>query len=386
MRVLTLSAAPCTRVIALGLAIGAACGGVAAHANIEGQEWVFHHGAKDERFAWTGHSRGTPMIRLEDLAKRYKLDTRFDPKRFEVTLKNPASGAEARFYTYSPLVEGRLPSRGKVEGYHITLSKPPRYEGLKVTVPLDFGDRVLRPLLTGVAPSNPLLRKISSAQVVIDPGHGGNDYGASMRENSKAALTLEKDLTLAAAGELKKALEAKGVSVALTRENDAFLSLPERTALANRLGAKFFLSLHMNSDAGHGHGWEAYVLSLTQADEQGRQAVAAENQMIPEDLGEGVDRALTDLRSEAHFETSLVWAKSLTHFWNLKPLAPTAKPVKTGPFYVLYGAEMPAVLLEMGYLTHAGDRAEWMDTTHRRPHIDALTTWITDRLQEDKRK
>ena len=349
----------------------------AAHANLEGDRWVFHHAGQDYRFKWSAASRGTPLIPLEELTKTFRLELSYDPKTFEVTLTNPQSGSHVKFHTYDRKLEGRLKGTNTITGFTILLSKPPHFDKLKLQVPLDFGDRALRPLLTGIKPTDPLIRPITRADVVLDPGHGGNDYGASVTEGGIALR--EKDLALSMAWELRKALERKQIRTSLTREDDSFLTLPERTHFANSQGAKLFISLHLNADAsGKGHGYEIYVLSLTQSDESARAAVATENQMIPEDLSEGMDRALGELRAEANFEGSLGWAKRVSEILYQSSFQPTSKPVKSGPFYVLYGAEMPALLLELGYLTNLTDRARILSTPQRSVAIQSLANLIAD--------
>ena len=348
-------------------------------ANLAGTEWIFHHGGQDHKFPWLGLSRGTPLLPLEDLTNRFGLKVTFDPKAFEVTVLNPKTGSTVKFHTYDNTLEGRLKGTSTITGFTSKLSKNPRFENLKLVVPLDFGDRALRPLLTGIKPTDPLTRPLKRTEVVIDPGHGGNDYGAAI--NVDGVTLREKDLTLSLAWELKRALDRKKIPTALTREDDSFLTLPERTHFANRQGAQLFLSLHLNADpTGKSHGYEIYVLSLTQSDERARAAVAAENQMIPEDLSEGVDRALGELRAEANLERSLDWAKAAAEALHGSSFQPVAKPVKSGPFYVLYGAEMPALLVELAYLTHAQDRARLMSTPQRAVAIQQLADLVARRL------
>lgn len=351
---------------------------LSAQANLDGQDWIFHHGGRDYRFKWNSLSRGTPLIPLEELAKKFDLKLRYDPKSFEVLLTHPTNGSTVRFFTYDRKVEGRLKSTSTIQGFTAQLSKSPQFEGLKLFVPLDFGDRALRPLLTGIAPTNPLTRPVSHADVVIDPGHGGNDYGTEAQENGVSLR--EKDLTLSLAWDLRRALERKKVRVALTREDDSFLTLPERTHFANRQSAHVFISLHLNSGGTKGHGYEVYVLSLTQSDERARTAVAAENQMIPEDLSEGVDRALAELRAEANLEQSLAWAKKISESLQETSFQPTVKPVKSGPFYVLYGAEMPALLVELAYLSNKEDRARLMSKPQRTVAVQKLADMIFQKL------
>lgn len=352
----------------------------AATANIEGTQWVFHHEG-DRPFTWRSVSRGTPLLPLNDLVKAFELKSSFDPKTFEITLTQPKTGSTVRFYTYDRSVEGRLKSPGRIEGFTIRLSKPPQFDGISLCVPLDFGDRALRPLLNNIRPSDPLIRPAAKADIVLDPGHGGNDYGASVAVDG--IQLREKDQTLRLATELKVALAKRGVRAVLTREDDSFLALPERSHFANRQdGAKLYLSLHMNSEpTGKNRGAEMYVLSLGGGDTEARTAVAAENQMIPEDLGDASEHALAELRAQANFETSLKWAKDMSAALVSVGRKAGSRPVQTGPFYVLYGAAMPAVLVEWGYLTNGDDRADGLGDKPRAKAIDALAASIAAGLK-----
>ncbi|MBS1983763.1 MAG: N-acetylmuramoyl-L-alanine amidase [Bdellovibrionales bacterium] len=346
-----------------------------ARANLDGADWIFHHDGKEYRFKWLARTRGTPVIALADLVQTFHLDAQFDPQNFRVTLKNPHSGSTVTFHTHSKTIEGRLKVPGSISGYTIDLSKAPRFEGVRLCVPLDFADRALRPLLTGMRPSNPLVRSDVRAQITLDPGHGGNDYGASFKQSTY--FVHEKDVTLSLAWELRRALEKRGLSVGMTREDDSYLALPERTRLANAQGSRLFVSLHLNADSSDKQkGFEVYVLSLVRSDEGARKAVAAENQFIPEDLSEEVDRALAELRAQANFEKSLQWAKKSSSALKMGGLKPAHSPVKSGPFYVLYGADMPSLLVEWGYLTHSHDRETLLSPDARAASINALADAI----------
>jgi len=262
----------------------------------------------------------------------------------------------------------------------VTLSRAPTKKGADLLVPIDVGDRILRPLLDGHAPRMPIphLPKHPPPQVVIDPGHGGNDWGASLHVDGRTVR--EKEITLTLAQELALSLAKRGVTSALTRTEDLYLTLPERTRLANDAGARVFLSLHLNTEpTGKTQGFELYVLSLKETEAEARAAVASENQTIPEDSSEGVERVLAELRAESNFEASLDLAKSVA-----APLRKAHKPhgtgIKTGPFYVLYGADLPSLLVEWGYLTHPLDRQKLLTPEGRASWLasfsQGLATWI----------
>jgi N-acetylmuramoyl-L-alanine amidase len=344
-----------------------------AQANLDGADWIFHHNQKEYRFSRLQSSRGTPWIRLSDLARRFELKLRYDPRSFQYTLTENKSGRQCTLSLRSKQV--------LCTSFSALLSRIPEMIDLEPVVTIDFGDRVLRPLLTGVEPLLPLTSLGNNLDVVLDPGHGGNDLGA--RWKTGRLELFEKDLVLSLAQDLRAHLQAKGLKVGMTRTQDTFLTLPERTQLANQSGAQLFLSIHLNFDPQRKRrGYEIYLLSLKAPEAEARAAIARENQGIPEELPEGVDRAVADLRAEALFEASLEWAKLLQHPLrsSLPPASP--KPIRMGPFYVLYGSQSPALLLELGYLSSADDRNILLSPQARQALLQQLSQGLAERLKK----
>ncbi len=203
-------------------------------------------------------------------------------------------------------------------------------------------------------------------RVVIDPGHGGSDHG-TIYHGAKGAVS-EKEVTLKLAQQTAKQLRAQGYSVILTRESDRDISLPARTALANKLGADVFLSIHMNSDTrggGSASGIETYILNNA-TDATSRRLAQLENSVLePEDTAspEQADVALIlkDLRLDANLSESKRLACALQSHLSSAVSGSTRsasrnRGVKQALFYVLLGADMPSVLVEAGFLNSARDR------------------------------
>lgn len=218
-------------------------------------------------------------------------------------------------------------------------------------------------------------------RVVLDPGHGGVDHGTSATEDGKRFT--EKEATLALALEVARQLRAKGIQATLTREKDQDVSLGARTALANRIGADLFLSIHMNSSAdaaahpvsasagngsgspsgGPSGGIETYILNNT-TDESSRRLAHLENTVLGDDSdgAENPDVALIlrDLKLDANLSESKRLACAVQDSL-ITSLAKARRPakdrgVKQALFHVLLGAEMPSALLEAGFLSNARDR------------------------------
>jgi len=189
--------------------------------------------------------------------------------------------------------------------------------------------------------------------VVIDPGHGGRDPGAT----SVSGQVSEKDLTLALARELRDDLVKRGrVRVAMTRDDDRYLSLDDRAAVARRLDAAMFVSLHMDSAPNPlARGATVYSLSDVASDEEAAHLAASENGGAMADASDGsVQSMLSDLAMEGQMSASADLAarlvgKSAGRF-ELRP-----NPHQFASFHVLRRAGAPAVLFEAGYISNADD-------------------------------
>ncbi|MFM7028870.1 MAG: N-acetylmuramoyl-L-alanine amidase [Chakrabartia sp.] len=193
--------------------------------------------------------------------------------------------------------------------------------------------------------------------IVIDPGHGGHDPGAI----SPFGGLMEKTLTLDAARKIRAALLASGrVRVALTRDADRFLALRERTAIARHLKADLFLSVHADSADRTALGASIYTLSDIASDREAQALAQRENKA---DILNGInlsgrDTAVTsilvDLAQRETMARSVDFARLLRREGSgLVPFH--AGGVRMAGLAVLKAPDMPAVLLELGYLSHPAD-------------------------------
>lgn len=191
----------------------------------------------------------------------------------------------------------------------------------------------------------------------IDPGHGGEKFGA-IGVNGKR----EKDLALEIALKLKAELEAGGrAQVLMTREKDVGIGLADRIRKANEAGAALFVSIHLNSmPPGRArrtaHGVETYFLSAEATGEQARRVAALENAEEPLETEVSGDLAaiLADLAgTEAHRDASAL--AYTVHSRLVQELEARDRGVQQAPFVVLMGAQMPAILVEVGFLSHVRD-------------------------------
>ena len=199
--------------------------------------------------------------------------------------------------------------------------------------------------------------------IVIDAGHGGKDPGAI----SVSGQVSEKQLTLALASELRDLLVERGrVRVAMTRADDRSLALDDRAAVARRLNAGLFVSLHMDSAPNPlARGASIYSLSDVASDAEAARFAASENRGAAADAVDHSARALlSDLAmrdqmiESAGFAVRLV-GKSAGRF-ELRP-----EPHRFAAFHVLRRAATPAVLFEAGYISNADDELLLRDPKHR---------------------
>ncbi len=199
----------------------------------------------------------------------------------------------------------------------------------------------------------------SDSLVVIDAGHGGHDSGAV------AGGQQEKNLVLQITKKLQKELKRKGYRVYLTRGNDRFLKLGQRTRIADKKDAKVFISIHANAIADRSRfdvveGVETYFLQKTR-DERSQRVAARENASVLM----GTDKLSRDVIIDAVLNgPKIIQSHKLAidvQNGMMKNLNSKYKGVKNGgvrpaPFYVLVGASRPSILVEVGYITNSKER------------------------------
>jgi N-acetylmuramoyl-L-alanine amidase len=210
--------------------------------------------------------------------------------------------------------------------------------------------------------------------VVLDAGHGGSDPGAT----SVSKQVSEKQLTLALARDLRDVLVERGrVRVAMTRDDDRYVSLEDRATVARRLGAGLFVSLHMDSAPNPlARGASVYSLSDVASDEEAARFAAAQNRGATAENDQNPAQALlSDLAMRDQMDASAAFAtrligKSAGRF-ELRP-----QPHQFAAFHVLRRAGTAAVLFEAGYVSNADDEALLRDPEHRKAIVLALAQAI----------
>jgi N-acetylmuramoyl-L-alanine amidase len=189
-------------------------------------------------------------------------------------------------------------------------------------------------------------------RIVIDPGHGGDDFGATGHLKGVYEKNVTLEISHRLAGKIRERLDFEAV---LTREDDRFLSLEERTAFANTAGADLFISIHTNAHKKMAsYGTETYFLNLA-TDEEAVLLAARENATSAHSMSD-LKGILTDLMTQAkqgessrlagHVQNALVQTQE-AQYGKVKD-----KGVKQAPFYVLLGAHMPCILIEVAFITN----------------------------------
>jgi N-acetylmuramoyl-L-alanine amidase len=225
--------------------------------------------------------------------------------------------------------------------------------------------------------------------VVIDPGHGGEQEGALSVAGEK-----EKDLVLQIARRIGVRLRKLGAKVVLTRTADTGVPLANRAAVANAIRADLFVSVHLNSmptaeQRRSTSGVETYFLSADATDTHANAVAARENadrlagepEPDPDDPVAGI---LSDLEDAASLQGSSRLAYAI-HERLVESLGAEDRRVKQAPFYVLAGARMPAVLVEVGFISSEADATKLRTRAYQEKVAEAVVEGIRAFRRETRR-
>lgn len=227
----------------------------------------------------------------------------------------------------------------------------------------------------------------SDSLIVIDAGHGGHDCGALC--DSKQ----EKDLVLQITKKLKKEFRNEGYRVHLTRGNDRFLTLEQRTRIADKKDAKVFISIHANAIGDKSRfdvveGIETYFLQETR-DERSQLIAARENASVLQ----GADKLSRDVIIDAVLNgPKIIQSHKLAidvQHNIMKSLSNDYNDVKDGgvrpaPFYVLVGASRPSILVEVGYITNPRERTRLFTSNYQEELVEGIVEGVNRYLDNRK--
>jgi N-acetylmuramoyl-L-alanine amidase len=277
---------------------------------------------------------GTEYVRLDDWARTRNFQLRWTVPKQELKLTGPAA-------TLAFTVDSR---RITINGIHVWISAPIAFRNGSAYIPPVDLETAIQPLLS---PSrNPPGRTITS--ICLDPGHGGKDPGRL------AGRQQEKKFTLLLARELSEQLTRAGFKVSLTRKDDNFVELPVRPEMARRRSADLFLSLHFNSADGAGgsavRGVEVYCMTPARTSSTNARGEGAGAGSYPGNRFDSKNILLA-----YQLQQALVGRLGLED-----------RGVRRARFAVLRSAEMPAVLIEGGFMTNPAEANKIYDANYRR--------------------
>jgi N-acetylmuramoyl-L-alanine amidase len=292
----------------------------------------------------------------------YKIFTLPDPFRIVIDI----AGSDGEIPAISPPVTA-------------SLAVPPPAPPLPAADPIATLVAAAPPEVPAPLPSLPPAPLLPSRRIVIDAGHGGKDPGAIGPSGLQ-----EKDIVLSMALLLAEEVKSKlGWEVVLTRNDDTFIPLEERTAIANKVGADLFVSLHVNASANAAaHGIETYYLNFSK-NEKAAAVAARENGTTLRAVSD-LEQILFDLMAHSKIQESSRLASDIQNalisgiskeFGTVKNLG-----VKQGPFYVLLGANMPSVLVEAAFLSNPAEETRLATRQYQkettRAIIDGLRAYV----------
>jgi N-acetylmuramoyl-L-alanine amidase len=310
--------------------------------------------------------RGTEYLPLTLVCDAYGIDWKWDSSSMTVHLKKNDSEMRLRVDDYRVYANNT-----------VNIQEKPviMYRGA-VCIPVEFLRAVFNNLFLGpVAPPRPaVVSHCRIKKIVLDAGHGGYDPGAIGRDGIK-----EKYITLDITRKISALLEEEGIAVVMTRDDDTFIPLWRRTEIANRSRADLFVSIHANASVARRlKGFEVYYLSEELDDNARASAIAKERAMKFRD--DSVYR-YTDVLNEILWDLELTEnRRSSIELGNrvLDNIDTSKRAIKSARFFVLKGSEMPAVLVEVGYISNRDECSRLGSGEYRTDIAERVARGILD--------
>ncbi len=220
--------------------------------------------------------------------------------------------------------------------------------------------------------------------IIIDPGHGGKDPGAIGITGVR-----EKKVVLSIGNKITRELKHKGYTVLMTRSTDVFIPLRSRTRYANKNNGSIFVSIHSNfSYNPRAKGFEIYYLSKSASDDEAREVAAYENKVIKlekEQKKDMLGEIIWSMMSNEFENESIVLGGFVSKY--LKTITPpNGRPLKHARFYVLYGATMPAILIEAGFLSNRIEEKRLNTSSYQNKLADKIADAIDVYITKNYRK
>lgn len=307
-----------------------------------------------------------PLTLASDLLPRLGAGVLFDDEKREVR-------------RFTPVVASRAPSRP---------APPPER-----TAPAPARSARAQSSDEGRSPARATVK--GQRIVVVDAGHGGPDNGMTGPIGSPRKI-YEKNVTLAMSKELRRALEARGVQVVMTRTTDTLIALSDRGKIANQAHADLFVSVHVNAanprwqNPGGARGFETYFLAEAKTEDE-RRVAAMENEAIRFETTVDASRddplgfIIRDMAQNEHLRESSQLASLING--SMKAVHPGPnRGVKQAGFRVLVTAFMPAVLVEIGFGTNKAEADYMTDPAQQATLADTIADAVVRYLAQYERK
>ena len=265
-----------------------------------------------------------------------------------------------------------------IDGSASRMKEPLEIYSGAIIIPHKFREQVLEPLFKDQTGVKPKISFSGIRKAVIDAGHGGKDPGAMGKTGLK-----EKDVTLDIARRLAAALKAQGVETVMTRSSDKFIPLPDRVSITNNSGADIFISIHANANRARSlSGFEVYHISQAVPDSQ-KAAAAAKTAKLNLDRGCFASSDLTlktiiwDMiynynRGES-IELSRILCRDMDESLDARIIG-----VKSANFFVLRGANVPAVLIEVGFVSNGNEERLLRSGSYRQTLAEGIEKGLAD--------
>jgi len=258
-----------------------------------------------------------------------------------------------------------------VEEEQVSLSQALVFERGKIRVPQDFKEKIVNRLI-----NEALIHRARSLTIIVDAGHGGKDPGAISRTG-----LYEKIVNLDIAKRLKKILLAKGARVIMTREKDEYITLARRTEIASRSRADIFVSIHANSNSARNiNGVEVYAMRDLKAEEIKEVQRKRNRYLMFEHMSIKREDPLTkhivsDLLNRHKLSESDKLASFIAESLS-RDIRARNRGMKKSGFFVLRNNLMPAILVEVGYLSNSKEERLLKKGSYRKEIAESLAQGI----------
>jgi len=317
---------------------------------------------------------GTNYLPLVPVCDVQNINLEYDPFTQVVLLSKKPHRLALRVGDAFALIDGKL---------HY-FNHPAVLRDGTVMIPESFNREIVQRLVSKVSPAAPvkIMQPSRIKRIVIDAGHGGKDPGAI-----SASGLREKTVNLDVAKRLAKLLKDEGFSVFMTRSTDTFVPLSVRTAMANSFKADLFISIHSNANRVRSmHGFEVYYVSPTVNDTE--RGIASANKEIPsvkaaELAGASVKLKATlwDMVYTHNRGESIQLGRSICRAVG-GTLDNQILGLKGARYYVLRGTDMPALLIEVGFLSNTGEERLLGEAMYRQRIAQGINEGILRYVRE----